>query len=85
MSTVQTRVENVMIEKFNLPSHAYASATRFVEDIGAVTGGGNDDMLPWIEFLMALEEEFEVHIPDEDYAQVLTLESMAAYIQARIE
>ena len=80
MSNVQARIEQVICVKYNLPGDIPHTA-RFLEDLGIDKGG--EGYVDWQEFLMALEEEFGVEIPDEAAEQIITLWDMVLYIEPR--
>jgi acyl carrier protein len=48
----------------------------FIEDLGA-------DSLDIVELIMALEEEYDMEIPDEDAEKIQTVEDVTKYIQAK--
>ena len=64
MSTVEERVKKIVCEQLGVKESEVQNNSSFVEDLGA-------DSLDTVELVMALEEEFETEIPDEE-AEKLT-------------
>ena len=59
MSNVDERVKKIVIEQLGVKEDVVSNGSSFVDDLGA-------DSLDTVELVMALEEEFECEIPDED-------------------
>ena len=59
MSTIEDRVKKIVIEQLGVKEEDVTSTASFVDDLGA-------DSLDTVELVMALEEEFDTEIPDED-------------------
>ena len=59
MSTVEERVKKIIVEQLGVNEDQVVNAASFVDDLGA-------DSLDTVELVMALEEEFECEIPDEE-------------------
>ena len=59
MATVDERVKKIIAEQLGVEEEEVTLEAHFVEDLGA-------DSLDTVELVMALEEEFEIEIPDED-------------------
>lgn len=53
------RVREIIMEQLEVEAHQVTDEAKFIEDLGA-------DSLATIELVMALEEEFDIEIPDED-------------------
>ena len=58
MSTIEERVKKIVAEQLGVKEEEVTNSASFVEDLGA-------DSLDTVELVMALEEEFETEIPDE--------------------
>ena len=67
MSTVEDRVKKIIIEQLGVKEEQVAADASFVDDLGA-------DSLDTVELVMALEEEFECEIPDEDAEKITTVQ-----------
>lgn len=59
MSTIEERVKKIVAEQLGVKEEEVTNSASFVEDLGA-------DSLDTVELVMALEEEFETEIPDEE-------------------
>lgn len=64
----------MLAKKLNLPASKVKPETRIIEDLGY-------DSLDTVEMLMTLEEEFNIHIKDEDAMRLKTLGDVASYIE----
>lgn len=77
MSSIEERVKKVVCEQLGCKEDEAKGTARFVEDLGA-------DSLDTVELVMALEEEFETEIPDEDAEKLTTVQEAIDYIIAHI-
>jgi len=75
MSNIQERVIKMVAEQLGVKEEDIQSTSSFVEDLGA-------DSLDTVELIMALEEEFDAEIPDEDAEKIGTVKDAVDYIQA---
>jgi len=75
MSTAEERVRKIVIEQLGVTEDQATNAASFVDDLGA-------DSLDTVELVMALEEEFETEIPDEDAEKITTVQQAVDYINA---
>jgi acyl carrier protein len=75
MSTILERVTKLVCEQLGVKEEEVTSDASFVEDLGA-------DSLDTVELVMALEEEFETEIPDEDAEKITTVKEAIDYIEA---
>ena len=73
MSTIEERVKKIIIEQLGVKENDVKSAASFVDDLGA-------DSLDTVELVMALEEEFDTEIPDEDAEKITTVQAAIDYI-----
>ncbi|AWI33908.1 acyl carrier protein [Helicobacter apodemus] len=67
-------VKAVVVEQLNVNEGEVKSESKFVDDLGA-------DSLDVVELVMALEEKFEIEIPDEDAENIATVGDVVAYIE----
>ena len=72
------RVIEIIAEQLGMDGGEVTPASTYVEDLGA-------DSLDIVELIMALEEEFEVEVPDEDAEKLLTVQETIDYIAGKIE
>jgi acyl carrier protein len=76
MSNVEEQVKKIVAEQLGVKEDI-ANDASFVDDLGA-------DSLDTVELVMALEEEFECEIPDEDAEKITTVQLAIDYIEANI-
>ncbi len=75
---VEQRVKKVVAEQLGVNESDIKNESSFVEDLGA-------DSLDTVELVMALEEEFECEIPDEDAEKITTVQQAIDYIVAHLK
>lgn len=75
MSNIEERVKKIIIEKLGVKEDEVKNESSFVEDLGA-------DSLDNVELVMALEEEFDTEIPDEEAEKITTVQSAIDYINS---
>ena len=73
MSNVADRVKKIVVEQLGVKEEEVSEESSFVDDLGA-------DSLDTVELVMALEEEFECEIPDEDAEKITTVQQAIDYI-----
>ena len=76
MSSIEEQVKNIVAEQLGVKEEEVTLTASFVDDLGA-------DSLDTVELVMALEEEFETEIPDEDAEKITTVQQAIDYINAR--
>jgi len=72
---VEKRVINIVVEQLGVDENKVTPESKFVDDLGA-------DSLDTVELVMALEEEFEIEIPDDQSDKITTVREVIAYIEA---
>jgi len=77
MSSVEERVKKIVSEQLGVKEEEVKSEASFVEDLGA-------DSLDTVELVIALEEEFETEIPDEEAEKITTVQLAIDYINANL-
>ncbi|NOY73730.1 MAG: acyl carrier protein [Gammaproteobacteria bacterium] len=77
MSTVEERVKKIVIEQLGVKDEEVNNESSFVDDLGA-------DSLDTVELVMALEEEFECEIPDEQAEKITTVQQAIDYINSNL-
>ena len=75
MSSIEERVQKIIVEQLGVKPEDVRPAASFVEDLGA-------DSLDTVELVMALEEEFETEIPDEEAEKISTVQAAVDYIKS---
>ena len=68
------KIKEVVVEQLDCDAAEVKEDSRFIEDLGA-------DSLDVVELVMALEEEFDIEIPDEDAEGILTVKDALTYIE----
>ena len=76
MSSVEDQIKGIIAEQLGVKAEELKNDASFVDDLGA-------DSLDTVELVMALEEEFETEIPDEDAENITTVQQAIDYILAR--
>ncbi len=77
MSSIEERVKKIVCEQLGVKEGEVKSSASFVEDLGA-------DSLDTVELVMALEEEFETEIPDEEAEKITTVQLACDYINSHL-
>jgi acyl carrier protein len=77
MSTVEERVKKIVVEQLGVKEEQVTPQASFVDDLGA-------DSLDTVELVMALEEEFECEIPDEEAEKITSVGMAIDYIKAHL-
>ena len=75
MSSIEEQVKGIVAEQLGVKEDEVTNDASFVDDLGA-------DSLDTVELVMALEEEFETEIPDEEAEKISTVQSAVDYIKA---
>jgi acyl carrier protein len=75
MSTIEERVRKITIEQLGVSEEEVKISSSFVDDLGA-------DSLDTVELVMALEEEFDTEIPDEEAEKITTVQAAIDYVTA---
>lgn len=75
MSTIEERVKKIVAEQLGVKLEEVTNEASFVDDLGA-------DSLDTVELVMALEEEFETEIPDEQAEKITTVQEAIDYVTA---
>ena len=73
MSNIEDRVRKIVTEQLGVKEEEVKAEASFVDDLGA-------DSLDTVELVMALEEEFETEIPDEEAEKITTVQLAIDYI-----
>ena len=75
MSTIEERVKKIVIEQLGVADDRVTPEASFVDDLGA-------DSLDTVELVMALEEEFDAEIPDDEAEKITTVKQAVEFIKA---
>ncbi len=77
MSSIEERVKKIVVEQLGVKEEQVTPQASFVDDLGA-------DSLDTVELVMALEEEFECEIPDEEAEKINTVGQAVDYIKEHL-
>ncbi len=75
---LEERVTEIIVEQLGVTRDEVVPEASFIDDLGA-------DSLDIVELVMAMEEEFDVEIPDDDAEKLQTIGSAIAYLKAKLE
>jgi acyl carrier protein len=75
--SIEKRVKEIVVEQLGVNESEVTPEAKFVDDLGA-------DSLDLVELVMALEEEYNMEISDEDAEKILTVGDAIEYIQSHV-
>jgi acyl carrier protein len=78
MSDIEQRVKKIVTEQLGANEADVKNESSFVDDLGA-------DSLDTVELVMALEEEFDCEIPDEEAEKITTVQQAIDYVNAHVK
>ncbi|GBG13037.1 acyl carrier protein [Novimethylophilus kurashikiensis] len=78
MSDIEQRVKKIVTEQLGANEADVKNTSSFVDDLGA-------DSLDTVELVMALEEEFDCEIPDEEAEKITTVQQAIDYVNAHVK
>lgn len=70
------KVKEVIVEQLGVDADRVRSEASFIDDLGA-------DSLDIVELVMAMEEEFDIEIPDEEAEKLKTVKDVVTYLQSK--
>lgn len=73
---VQEKIKNIIVEQLGVTPEKIKLEAKFIEDLGA-------DSLDIVELVMAVEEEFDLEIPDEDAEKLKTVNDFQTYLVSK--
>ena len=71
--SIEQKVKNIVMEQLGVSADEVKPEASFIEDLGA-------DSLDLTELIMAMEEEFDVEIPDEEAEKITTVQNAIDYV-----
>ena len=74
---LEERVAEIIVEQLGVSREEVVAEASFTDDLGA-------DSLDIVELVMAMDEEFDVEIPDEDAEKIQTIGAAIAYLKAKL-
>ena len=78
MSDISDRVKKIVVEHLGVDEEKVTENASFIDDLGA-------DSLDTVELVMALEEEFECEIPDEEAEKITSVQQAIDYVKAHVK
>ncbi len=69
-------IKEVVVEQLSVDAAEVKEDSKFVEDLGA-------DSLDVVELVMALEEKFDIEIPDEEAEKIQTVQNVIDYVESK--
>ena len=73
--SIEARVRSIIADQLGISEDEIKPESKFIEDLGA-------DSLDIVELIMAMEEEFQTEIPDEEAEKIRTVGDAIQYVQA---
>lgn len=73
---ITERIKSIIVEQLGVSMEEVTPEASFIEDLGA-------DSLDIVELIMALEEEYEMEIPDEDAEKIQTVQDVINYVTSK--
>ena len=74
--SVEEKVKEIIVDQLGVDEKQVVSEASFIDDLGA-------DSLDTVELVMALEEEFDIEIPDDEAEKIATVQDATNYINSR--
>lgn len=74
MATIEEKIKKIICDQLDVAEKDVVPEASFVDDLGA-------DSLDQVELIMAMEEEFDISIPDEDAEKITTVQDAIDYIK----
>jgi acyl carrier protein len=74
---LEERVAEIIVEQLGVSRDEVVGGASFIDDLGA-------DSLDIVELVMAMEEEFDLEIPDEDAEKIQTIGAAIAYLKGKL-
>jgi acyl carrier protein len=78
MNNLEQKIRDIIVEQLGVAPEKVAPEASFVDDLGA-------DSLDQVELIMAIEEAFEIEIPDEDAEKMEKVKDAIDYLKAHLE
>ena len=77
MMATEDRVAEIIVEQLGITRGEIVPEASFIDDLGA-------DSLDIVEFVMAMEETFDIEIPDDDAEKIQTIGDAFSYVKERV-
>jgi len=76
--TLEEKVKEIIAEQLSIEVSQIKAESSFIEDLGA-------DSLATVELILALEDAFDIEVPEDDAEKLLTVQNAIDYIKANVE
>ena len=76
MATLEDRLKGIIVDQLGVEAEKVTANASFINDLGA-------DSLDIVELVMAMEEEFDLEIPDEDAEKIKTVGDASNYLKSK--
>lgn len=76
MENIEARLRAIVAEELDVPADSIKADSKFTQDLGA-------DSLALVNLIMALEEEFDAEVSDEDAEKITTFQEALDYVNAK--
>ena len=73
---IAERIKSIIVDQLSVPKESVTAEASSIEDLGA-------DSLDIVELIMALEEEYDMEIPDEDAEKIQTVQDVITYVGSK--
>jgi len=77
-ATIEERVKEIIVDKLGVDAEQVVADASFVDDLGA-------DSLDTVELVMALEDEFDIEIPDQDAEKITSVGDAVSYLEEKLK
>jgi acyl carrier protein len=74
---LENRISDIIVEQLGVSKEEIKPEASFIDDLGA-------DSLDIVELVMAMEEEFDIEIPDDDAEKIQTIGDALSYVKERV-
>ncbi len=75
---IEAKIKEIIVEQLNIDESEVTPEASFIDDLGA-------DSLDIVELVMAIEEAFDIEIPDEDAEKIRTVKDAIEYVKKKVE
>lgn len=74
MSDIEDKVREIIVEQLSVSADQVTAESKLIEDLGA-------DSLDAVELVMAIEEEFEIEVPDDDAEKLVSVGDIISHVE----
>ena len=74
--SIQQKITDIVVEQLGVEADRVKPEASFIDDLGA-------DSLDIVELVMAMEEEFDLEIPDEEAEKLRTVQNVLSYLESK--